>query len=188
MKSYLKRKIPVIAGLAALLGACGDSTEPILIPLPEEPTQATVYDFVTGDILDPSAFDVITRSRVRTDQVSGWDFVYFEDEALGPVIVTRGSYFEDEDEQAGALVTTFPFDLVTEAPDEGYVIQEPVPISTGDVFVVRSRSDRAFGNLRCRRYGKFLVEVIDAELGALTFSHIVNPNCENRDLDAGGEP
>jgi len=187
MKSYVKRIIAPVAALVAATGACGDSTEPVLIPLPDEPTQVVVYDFVSGDLLDPSAFDVITRTVVRTDQVPGWDFVYYEDEQLGPVIVTRGSYIQDEDEQAGALVTAFAFDVVTEAPEDGYIIEEPVPISTGDVFIVRSRSDQAFGNLRCRRYGKFSVDAIDSDLGTLTFSHIVNPNCENRTLDAGGE-
>ena len=188
MKSYVKQILSPVAVLVALTGACGDSTEPVLIPLPDEPTQVVVYDFVSGDLLDPSAFDVITRNVVRTDKVSGWDFVYFEDEQLGPVIVTRGSYVQDEDQQAGALLTAFAFDVVTEAPDDGYIIQEPIPISTGDVFIVRSRSDQAFGNLRCRRYGKFSVDAIDAELGTMTFSHIVNPNCENRNLETGGEP
>lgn len=188
MKSYLTRSLPVLAALVAAAGACGDSTEPVLIPLPEEPTQVVVYDFVTGDLLDPSAFDVITRSVVRTDKVSGWDFVYFEDEQLGPVIVTRGAYIQDDDEKAGAVVTVLSFDLITEAPDDGYISQEPLPISPGDVFIVRSRSDDAFGSLRCRRYGKFSVDAIDSELGTLTFSHFINPNCENRNLDSGGEP
>jgi hypothetical protein len=177
-----------MAVAVAAVSACGDSTEPVQIPLPEESTQAVVFDFITGDILDPSAFDVVTRNVVRTDQVSGWDFVYYEDENLGPVIVTRGSYFQEEDEQAGAIVVPVSFDELTEAPESGYTVQEPVPIATGEVFVIRSRSDDAFGNLRCRRYGKFSVDGIDPELGTMTFSHLINPNCENRNLDPGTNP
>ena len=59
--SYMKRGAAT-AVIAAALAACGDSTEPVQIPLPEEATQAMVADFVTGDILDPSGFDVITSS------------------------------------------------------------------------------------------------------------------------------
>ncbi|MEJ2481679.1 MAG: hypothetical protein P8049_00750 [Gemmatimonadota bacterium] len=173
---------------AAFLAACGDSTEPRQIPLPEEATQATVADFLTGDILDPSAFDVIARNVVRTDQVSGWDFVYLRDEELGPTLVTRGSYILEEDEQSGVQVVAVAFDDLREAPESGYVTSEPIPISEGAVFVTRSREDDAFGNLRCRYFGKFSVDEIDEELGLMTFSHLINPNCESRNLDPASNP
>ena len=185
--SYTKRSA-AIAALAGVLVGCGDSTEPIQIPLPEEATQATVADFITGDLLDPSGFDVITRSVVRTDQVTGWDFVYLLDEELGPALVTRGSYVLDEDEQSGVQVVTVTFDDLLEAPESGYITSEPIPISEGGVFVTRSRDDAAFGNLRCRYFGKFSIDEIDEELGLMTFSHLINPNCESRNLNPATNP
>ncbi|MCL7926447.1 MAG: hypothetical protein M8860_08190 [marine benthic group bacterium] len=173
---------------AVLLAACGDSTEPVQIPLPEETTEATVADFVTGDILDPSGFDVITRNVVRTDQVTGWDFVYLLDEQLGPALVTRGSYVLDEDEQSGVQVVSVAFDDLLEAPESGYITSEPIPITEGGVFVTRSRDDQAFGSLRCRYFGKFSVDEIDEELGFMTFSHLINPNCESRNLNPATNP
>lgn len=185
--SYMKRGAAT-AVIAAALAACGDSTEPVQIPLPEEATQAIVADFVTGDILDPSGFDVITRNVVRTDQVTGWDFVYLVDEEVGPALVTRGSYILDTDEQSGVTVVPVPFDDLLEAPESGYVTNAPIPISEGGVFVTRSRDDDAFGSLRCRYFGKFSVDEIDEELGFMTFSHLINPNCESRNLNPATNP
>jgi len=64
--------LAVVAGLTA----CGGSTEPILIPIPDEPDESVLVDVRTGAISDPSAFDIITGDAVRTDQFSGWDFVF----------------------------------------------------------------------------------------------------------------
>ena len=185
--SYAKWSATTLA-LAVVLTACGDSTEPVQIPLPEEATQAMVADFITGDLLDPSGFDVITRNVVRTDQVTGWDFVYLLDEELGPALVTRGSYILDEDEQSGVQVVPVAFEDLVEAPESGYITTEPIPISEGGVFVTRSRDDLAFGSLRCRYYGKFSVDEIDEELGFMTFSHLINPNCESRNLNPPTSP
>lgn len=185
--SYKQLSAATVA-LAVVVAACGDSTEPVQIPLPEEATEATVADFISGDILDPSGFDVITRSVIRTDQVTGWDFVYLRDEELGPALVTRGSYILDEDEQSGVQVVSVAFDDLLEAPESGYITSEPIPIAQGDVFVTRSRDDEAFGNLRCRYFGKFSVDEIDDELGFMTFSHLINPNCESRNLNPATNP
>ena len=73
----LIRYIPVVS-VASILGlsACGSGTEPILIPIPDETREATLVDVDSGSLGDPSAFDIITGEPVRTDQFSGWDFVF----------------------------------------------------------------------------------------------------------------
>ena len=177
-----------VALAASMAAACGDSTEPIKIPLPEDPTEVMLSDLVTGSLLDPSGFDMVSRTIVRTDQVSGWDFVFFVDPQQGASLRTRGSYLQEEDSEPGVQVVTESFEDLTTAPEDGYEVLDPVRISTGDVFAARSRYDPALGGLRCRYYGKFEVEAIDEVAGSMTMIHLINPNCEDRNLDPSTNP
>ena len=181
------RYIPVLS-LVAILGmsACGNGTEPILIPIPDETREATVVDVSTGSIADPSAFDVITGEAVRTDQFSGWDFVFQITEDGGAVWWPRSSIIE-EDEDSGLQLSSLEFEGLVEAPEAGYVQFESVPVSVGDVFAARSRRDPAFGNVRCRRFAKLEILNIDVDRGTVSFQHLVNPNCEKRKLVPGAE-
>lgn len=181
------RYIPAVSLIAILgLSACGEGTEPILIPIPDETREATVVDVSTGSVADPSAFDVITGEAVRTDQFSGWDFVFQITEEGGAVWWPRSSIIE-ENEDSGLILSSLDFDALVEAPESGYVQLESVPVSVGDVFAARSRRDPAFGNVRCRHFAKLEILEIDVEEGTVSFQHLVNPNCEKRKLVPGAE-
>ena len=188
MRACSTRGAVATAIAIVVISACGDSTEPILLPLPENAERALLTDFISGSLLDPSAFDLIARHVIRTDLVSGWDFVFYLDENEGPVLVSRGAYTEDEDNESGIQIALSSFDDLTEAPEDGYVVLDPVQISVGDVVVGRSRQDLNYGSLRCRYFGKFIIDAIDETEGTLTLSHLVNPNCESRNLDPSTNP
>ena len=188
MRAYSIRGVVATGMLMVAISACGDSTELILLPLPENPEEVELTDFISGSLLDPSAFDLITRSVIRTDQFAGWDFVFHLDETDGPTLASRGVYTEEEDQEPGIQTVLSSFDDLTTAPEHGYVVLDPVPISVGDVVVSRSRQDQNFGGLRCRYFGKFGIEAIDETEGTLTLIHLVNPNCENRNLDPSLNP
>lgn len=188
MRAYSMRgAVATAVGLVAI-SACGDSTEPLLLPLPENAEAVELTDSISGSLYDPSAFDLITGAVIRTDQNSGWDFVFYLDEVEGAVLVSRGVYTEDEDNEPGIQIVLASFDGLTEAPENGYSVLDPVSISEGDVVVSRSRQDATYGSLRCRYFGKFSVDAIDETEGTLTLSHLVNPNCENRNLDPSTNP
>ena len=180
-----RSRLPIVIAAVAL-AACGDPYEPVLAPNPSSPTEATLYDFLTGALQDPSAFDLLLRQPVRTDRSYGWDFVFFVDPAAGPSVRTRGGFLDEPDE-AGVQVVEQGFDELLSAPEEGYAQEEAVGIGPGDVFVVRSRKDPAYGSVRCRYYGKFEVVEIDAEASRVMVRHLINPNCERRDLEPGEE-
>ena len=188
MRAYSIRGVVATGMLIVAISACGDSTEPILLPLPENPEEVELTDFITGSLLDPSAFDLFTGSVIRTDQFSGWDFVFSLDDTEGPILSSRGVFTEQEDDEPGIQIVLSSFDDLTTAPDDGYVVLDPVSISVGDVVVSRSRQDQSFGGLRCRYFGKFGIEAIDETEGTLTLIHLVNPNCENRNLDPSLNP
>jgi hypothetical protein len=188
MRAYSIRSLLATAAVLMAGSACGDSTEPLLLPLPEEGEAVELTDFNDGSLLEPSAFDLITSNVIRTDQDPGWDFVFYLDETEGPVLVSRGLYTEDEEYESGLQVVLSGFEDLKEAPGDGYSVLDPVPISVDDVVVTRSRQDLTYGSLRCRYYGKFSIDAIDEVEGTLTLTHLVNPNCENRNLDPSTNP
>lgn len=177
----------ILVGLVSL-AACGDPLEPVLIPVPDEPRTVDLVPFSGGALTESSAFDVITATGVRTDQLGGWDFVFDVLPAGTATLWPRGSVVSDEDPMdAGLRVLDVEFDAVREAPESGYTKIDPVPISVGDVIAVQSRRDPSYGSIRCRRYGKIEIMALDTSAGTLTFRHLVNPNCEKRNLVPGAE-
>jgi hypothetical protein len=181
------RYIPALA-IAAVAGltACGDSTEPVLIPIPDEYSESEMVDVTTGALTEPSAFDIITGTAVRTDQFSGWDFLFQIGEDGGALWWPRLA-ITGEDEDAGVQQLLVDLDAVREAPESGYTNLESLPVAVGDVFAMRSRRDPALGNIRCRRFAKMEVLGIDAEEGVVSIRHLRNPNCEKRKLVLGAE-
>ncbi|MFQ5889269.1 MAG: hypothetical protein ACE5JR_04355 [Gemmatimonadota bacterium] len=174
--------------IAALLGAlgCGRDFSPVLVALPEEPEEATLTDFLTGDLGDPAAFDLVIGESVRTDLVLGWDFVFFLPSGGVPEFRLRGQIL-NEDSDAGLRRASRSFDAIQEAPDSGYVRDRTVPIAVGDVFFAVSRRDPTFGSLRCRHFAKLEILALDAAESTVTFRHLINPNCEQRSLVPGAE-
>ena len=180
-----RSRLPILIAAVAL-AACGDPYEPTLTPNPSSPTEVTLYDFLAGALQDPSAFDLVLRQPVRTDRTYGWDFVFFIDPEAGPSVRTRGGFLDEPDE-AGVQVVEQGFDELASAPEDGYAQEEAVGIGPGDVFVARSRKDPAYGSIRCRYFGKFEVLEIDAGENRITVRHLINPNCERRELEPGEE-
>jgi len=172
----------LIAGFAG----CGGSTQPILIPVPDEPLESVLVDFGSGAITDPSALDVITGTAVRTDQFSGWDLIFEVAEDGTELWWPRGAITE-LGEDSGIQLVSRSFEDLREAPETGYVQLEPVPLAVGDVFAARSRRDPALGSIRCRRFAKIEVLAIDSEAGTVSLRHLTNPNCEKRTLVPGAE-
>ncbi|MDT8435170.1 MAG: hypothetical protein RRA92_00305 [Gemmatimonadota bacterium] len=163
-----------------VLAGCGDGFDPIVFPNPSAPEDVVLSDFVSGTLQQPSAFDVLGGVPVRTDQSSNWDFVFAVQPGVGPVLQPRGMFDESETE-AGVAVTDVAFEVLALAPEDGYATDAPTPIAAGDVVVVRSRRDPGFA-VRCRLFGKFEVVGIDLEEGTLSLRHLINPNCERREL------
>ena len=181
------RHIPAATlALIAGLTACGGSTDPILIPIPDEPRESILVDVSTGEISDPSAFDIISGDAVRTDQFSGWDFVFQVAEDGSKLLWPRSAIIE-ENEDSGLYRVSVTFEQLTQAPETGYVQLDSVPVAVGDVFAARSRRNPAYGSIRCRQFAKIEILDIDPDEGTVSLLHLVNPNCEKRTLVPGAE-
>ena len=170
---HSSRLLVLLVGIA--LAACSDPFEPFLAPVPE-PLEDVLIDFEAGGLVDPAAFDMILAAPVRTDLTNGWDFLFRVDPSLGPVLVPRNA-FVDDDSSAGLLVETRTFDEIDSVPEEGYDTETQVSLAPGMVLAMISRPNPQFG-VRCRQYGLLEVVSIDGDPARLTIRHVVNPNCE----------
>jgi hypothetical protein len=166
--------------LVAPLAACGDPFEPIRTPVPQ-PEETALHDFENGNLLDPSAFDLFNGTAVRTDLSSAWDLLFSVDPSLGPTLMARGAVLGG-DFDAGIQVSTSAFDDLTEAPEDNYTDDVPVPISVGDVLIVRSRQSTRI-SFRCRLFGKMEIVSIEGSPAVATIRYVINPNCEQRGIE-----
>jgi hypothetical protein len=166
--------------LATVLPGCGDS--PVGVPVPDTPGEATLTDFRTGPLVEPSAFSWIVLSVVRTDQSSQWDFAFALEADSTAQLFPRGAVLE-QPSTAGLQIVPESFENLTQAPLTGYVTDEPVTVQVGDVLAAVSR--RQCGSLALVRYGKLEILDIDLARGQLTFKQLANPNCENPNLVPG---
>ncbi len=183
----MKNSAISLLGTALLvLVACGDPFEPPLLPLPSAPGEATLSDFRLGALQSPAAFDLVEVVEVRTDQFSGWDFLYEIDAAGTSTLRPRG-HVTDEPSDAGIQQVAESFDGLTAAPLEGYTHDEAVPVQVGDVLAVVSRRDPSFGTVRCRYFAKIEILAVDLTELKMEFKHLVNPNCERLELVPEGE-
>lgn len=173
------RTLLLVCAASAAGTACGDPFDPFVTPIPDA-QEATLVDFREGDLVDSSAFDMLAGTAVRTDQTSGWDFLFLVDETAGPALLPRAGLLDD-DTSAGLQLATVPFATLAEAPEEGYTMEEPVPIEVGDVLVMVSRRNPGV-SVRCRVFGKLEVLSIEGTPATLTIDVVINPNCERRAL------
>lgn len=171
----------LLAGVLTV-AACDDPFADFLLNVPDEPTEAVLFDFFTGRLQDPSAFDAIGENIVRVDQTTQWDFLYKVEADIAQLVPFSG--VADSASQAGLLLSTETFEEVLEAPETGYQTEEPLDIAVGDVVIVKSRRDRT-QILICNQYLKLEVIEIDAVGGTILFRYLRNPNCGDRVLEPG---
>ncbi|MFQ5679451.1 MAG: hypothetical protein ACE5HP_08320 [Gemmatimonadota bacterium] len=170
--------------LPFLAAGCGASFQNFFAPVPDEPTEVELADHLRGPLQRPSAFDMFLARPVRVDQTDSWDFLFLVtpegEPQLRPVAVVTGELSD-----AGLQKVSESFEMLLEAPEEGYVTSSPTVIAEGDVLAVVSRRDPALQGLRCRRFGKLEILEIDEAGGILRLRHLINPNCEGRGLVPG---
>ena len=175
---------PRLGALILVLAAtaCDDPFDAFLDDVPLTPTEVTLYDYVTGRLEDPPAFDIVFAIPARVDQTLNWDFL-FRIRAGVPELVPF-SAIADSVTDAGLQITSERFSAVLEAPEDGYTLNAALPVQPGDVLIGRSRVDPN-NFLACSRYAKLQVLEVDTEEGTITFRHLANPNCGDLVLEPG---
>ncbi len=133
----------------------------------------------------PSAFDVTIGLPVRTDETSGFDFVYDIDtlgrhvfiplHALAGLGVASGS-------NPGFIVESGTFDGLTTAPSDGYLTTDTLVITPGEVLAVRSRVSCYLG---VPQYGKLQVIDFDDSTRTMRVATLSDINCGYKNLQLG---
>lgn len=175
----------LLAG-AALLASCSDDSLPAA-------TEENIVDTITisavwgTPIGEPSAYRMSGtegRHTVRTDLTASYDFLYDIDSVLGPALFPAQATgtLPPSDANPGLMRTTTPFDSIKTAKSNGYIVDAPVAVDSGDVFYIRSIVSCSIG---VPLYGKLVVTQIDSVARTITFLALVNQNCGYRDLEPG---
>jgi hypothetical protein len=168
--------------LAAI--ACSDSNglpDPTLTNV--ERTE-TLYALTGTPVGTPSGYALEGSRRVRTDASIDFDFAYNVEPDGRHVFLPRAAMGIEPNAslQPGFQARSVSFEEITEAPSNGYITEEVVPIAVGDRFVVRSRVTCAIG---VPKYAKLEVTSLDATARTVTFRVLTNENCGYKGLQPG---
>ena len=169
--------------LAATL-ACDDDL--FRIKWEENPDTAFLYSLARPELNLLSGFDFISRVPVKIESpnatgqwdvvldTQGGDLVFLTPEAIGIGASKAGI----------ATMEGMDFAEVRRAPADTtrYVVDAPVPVEVGTVYVVRTRQQSGLYGQRCVYYGKFEPLEKDAVSGTLSFVFDVSPVCNSRKL------
>lgn len=177
--------ILLTAGAVALgASACDDPFS----GLERDPVEGTgvIYSLARAENIGyPSAFDLTPmqpREVVIEDPQSGgaWDIALSEEDGAFVLVPSAAEVGAGN----GAIVryTDMSYVALTEAPGDTAVYEraQAVPLTMDAVYVVRSR--RRSGS-RCVHFSKLRPTELDEAEGRLTFEYLMNPNCNDRNLE-----
>ena len=179
------RTLLLAASAAAFTVACGD-------PFPlARATAENVVDTITLSALladsvvqTPSAYSLYNSVPVWTYKSSSYDFAYDIDPILGPVLLPAqltGIYYPSAT-NPGLQRSALPFDSIKIAPSNGYKVDQPFTVDSGDVFIARSL---IFCSNGVPVYGKLQIVAVDSVAHTVKFYIMVDSNCGYRGLQPG---
>jgi hypothetical protein len=144
----------------------------------------TLYALIGTPVQTPSAYSIQGSRRVRTDTTSAFDFAYDVHNDGSHVFIPRAVLGIDSTASVrpGFQSRTESFEAITEAPSNGYVTDQVVPIALGNRYVVRSR---VTCNLGVPTYAKLEVLAFDDVGRTVTFRILTDDNCGFKGLEPG---
>jgi len=175
--------LATLAWLVFGLTACGD--DPFKIRWTIQPDTVLLYSLARPELNLLSGFSFINRIPVRIEAPNAtgtWD-VALDTRNGGLVLLPPGALGVESKARIAALPGA-TFAEVIEAPADTmlYEADEPVQVSMGTVYVVRTNQYVGSFGTRCVNYGKLEPLAVDADLGTLSFVFDGSPVCNDRKL------
>jgi hypothetical protein len=178
--------LALLGVLAAVTGACSDPNE--LPPATQRNFIDTLTVFALHDtpVQTPSGFSV-PDGPVRTDRTTGFDFAYDVDTTGGDTV----RYFLPQavldirvsnSVNPGLQRRTETFDGIRNAPSNGYITRDSIPVDSGQVFIVRSRIVCAIG---VSLYAKIEILKFVDSTRTVDLKVLANTNCGYKRLTPG---
>lgn len=180
-------RTPALAALAAALlvasAACGD--DPFSFDWSDQPDTVLLYSMARPELNLVSAYNFLQGVPIQIEAPAAtgtWDVAV--DTRGGEIVFLPPGALNVVSAARIAVLEGLTLDDVTQAPGDTllYVADEPVPVRTGDVYVVRTNRQRGSFGRSCVYYAKVEAVSIDPVGGTLRFREVTNPVCNDRDL------
>ena len=178
---------PAAATVAALLmglGACGD--DPFSFRWDASPDTVQLYSLARPELNLQSGISFVpppsTSIVEQPNSTGGWD-IALDTRGAELVLLPPGALGITSRARISALGPV-NFDDVVEAPEDTllYEDDQPVSLSNGSVYIVRTnRRVGSFGS-SCVYYAKLEPVTIDVTGGTLLLRFVASPVCNSRDL------
>lgn len=176
--------VALSAALIMGLNACGD--DPFAFDWFDTPDTTTIYSLqLPLDRQLSSGFSFASRSAVRIElagATGAWDMAL--DTQGGELVALPPGALGITARAAIASLGAIPFDDLREAPSDTllYELNDPVPMTLGHVYAVRTNRNLQNFGTTCVYYAKFSPITLDATAGSMEFQFVASPICNNRDL------
>ncbi len=149
------------------------------------PDTVVLYSLARPELNLPSAFSFHQRTSYRVEDpnaTGSWDIAV--DTRDGQIVLLPPEALNIATGAGIAVLPGITLEQATEAPKDTmlYDTKEPVPIQTGNVYVIRSGRSVGLYGTYCRYYSKLEPLDIDVANGTLTFRFDSNPGCNDRAL------
>ena len=168
---------------AAGLIACDD--DPFQFRWEADADTARLFALSRPELNLPSAFDFFARLPVRLEApTTGDDWDVAVDVQDGALVWLPPRALGVPSDAGMAVLDEQDFLAARQAPRDTarYVTDAPIPVRTGEIYVIRTRLiPGAFGTL-CTYYGKIEALELDPVQGEMTFQFDVSQSCNNRSL------
>jgi hypothetical protein len=179
----LPRLGAALASLLVGLTACDE--DPFVFRWDATPDTVRLYSLTRPEPNLASGFGFFDRNLIRVEapEATGtWDVAL---DIEGGALVLKPPGALGITARAGiASLGTIPFDDVDEAPGDtlAYELNNPVTMTVGNVYAVRTnRRAGSFGS-SCVYYGKLEPVIVNLAAGELDFVYVISPVCNNRSL------
>src|SRR5258708_6909793 len=155
---------------------------------PAHPPSAHPGTTVTRWALDgparswPSGYQIATKTTIRTDRSSSFDFAFDVDTLGRPVFLPTGALGLGVG--SGLQHTSAAFDAITAPSGSDYTSDSAFVFDTGNVALARSRPGCSLG-ASIFYYAKLKVLAYDPVARRVDFEILVNANCGYRSLKPG---
>lgn len=178
-----------LAFALAVAGVLGCGPDPFA-PVAREPNLDAAVEVwaLTGAPTNfPTAYLVPQRFSVRPDAAGSFDLA-FDIDADGRLVVLPVSLVVaalQGDRRIGLLRSNELYNLVTEAPRNGWVFDSALTVNVGQVFLVRVQTQFCQLEQSPEVYAKYIVDSIFPDERRIRLSGRVNPNCGFRSFLSG---
>lgn len=178
-----------VGAAALVLAACGDVSGLLPASVPNRTDTISVYALTGTPVTAPSAYWIVTRQVVRTDQNSAFDLVFDIDTLGRALLMPTGALKLGR--QSGVQLSTVAFDSLRFAPTSGYKVDSAVVLTVDAVAVMHSRAVQCSYDLQPihNYFAKLRVIAIDTTSGPngrrIDLEMLTDINCGYRGLEPG---